>query len=598
MSTKTRKILSPILTLAMVLVLLPMFSTPAIAADKTIITGTLTDQSDVHSYTFVVDNALNSSGVTLRTDSYASGGFDPWLAVWGPAGNLISGFSMTWDNISGTELDAFIDLGQIADGTYTVTIGNSPNHPAGMYLSDGFTVTTADPLLPAGSSSNYRLIITGVVPICEIDETGVQYASIEDALAAVDDDETIILLTDVMLDADLEIDNGKTFTFDTNGKTLDFDGYALVISDGSKVNFVGCGNFEELAWIDVLGTDTFAEFDSDLTLLYGCLWADDGAEAIVNGNLTTLDGDGVNATDGAIVTIYGDIDAARDGVNAEGGAKVTVDGDITALDDLGVEAFDAGTEVIVTGSIKAPFGVYASDGATVTVTGSIDAEHNGVAAFDGAIVTVEGDIVALDGNGVYAQDAGTEVLVYGSVTAGEGLHAFDGAEVYIGSNVTLTGIDSCVIVAGVAYVHITGYLMVNNLADDGFYAAFCADPGSMLVVLGDVTSNKNGVWADIGGEIIIDGKLNIGAGMVYITLGPWYGSYIDLSAADITTPSTRSGYFTYTDGESSVWILDPTTLTPGTGDSATLWLLFGALMVAALGCGLVFAHRRREQPEN
>jgi len=37
--------------------------------------------------------------------------------------------------------------------------------------------------------------------------------------------------------------------------------------------------------------------------------------------------------------------------------------------------------------------------------------------------------------------------------------------------------------------------------------------------------------------------------------------------------------------------------TPGTGDSTTLWLLLGALMLAAFGTGLVLAYRHCEQQE-
>jgi len=48
---------------------------------------------------------------------------------------------------------------------------------------------------------------------------------------------------------------------------------------------------------------------------------------------------------------------------------------------------------------------------------------------------------------------------------------------------------------------------------------------------------------------------------------------------------------------SYVWVKDPRTLTPGTGDSTALWLTLGALLVAALGTGSVLAYRRREQQD-
>jgi len=139
-------------------------ATAAVQAATLDFYGTITDGADVFAFTFVVNNAVDSSGVTLYTDSYMAINFDPWLAVWDSNGNRLDK-SLTWNDISTTNYDAFIDMGQMADGTYTFTIGNAPNAPKGTNLSDGFLVT--DPLgywVPGKVGNNWHVVVTGVVP--------------------------------------------------------------------------------------------------------------------------------------------------------------------------------------------------------------------------------------------------------------------------------------------------------------------------------------------------------------------------------------------------------------------------------------------------
>jgi len=126
--------------------------------------GKITDLSDVFSFTFVVDNAFDPSGVTLYTTSYMQGNFDPWLAVWDANGNRLDN-SPTWNDISSTNYDAFINMGQMANGTYTFTIGNHPNEPLGNNLNDGFAVTYPGGVwVPGNVGNNWHVVVTGVVP--------------------------------------------------------------------------------------------------------------------------------------------------------------------------------------------------------------------------------------------------------------------------------------------------------------------------------------------------------------------------------------------------------------------------------------------------
>ncbi|MCL1951447.1 MAG: hypothetical protein FWF60_01325 [Oscillospiraceae bacterium] len=69
-----------------------------------------------------------------------------------------------------------------------------------------------------------------------------------------------------------------------------------------------------------------------------------------------------------------------------------------------------------------------------------------------------------------------------------------------------------------------------------------------LTVYGNVTSSDKGVTVHVGGKITVNGTLTVA------------GDYIDFdgttskTATDFVTPSTKTGYKTYTDGTSTVWV--------------------------------------------
>jgi len=94
--------------------------------------------------------------------------------------------------------------------------------------------------------------------------------------------------------------------------------------------------------------------------------------------------------------------------------------------------------------------------------------------------------------------------------------------------------------------------------------------------------------------VTIDGTLTIGAGLNYVRL-TLDAVHTDLSIAEHTSPTTKSGYLTYTDETSTVWVGDPDRspgTTPGTGDNSSLALLGSMLLLAILGAGAVVLSRR------
>ena len=464
------------------------------------------------------------------------------------------------------------------------TEASNPNYMWRL-TGDAALAGTSDPLtdnaiiveIPAGMNGT----VSRAPKVCEIVDgisfgVHLPFTSIDDALAVVANNQTIRLIADVTLTDDLYIDRGVTLTFDTNDKKLDFDEYNVYINSGSKVNFDGCDKFENLAFFVLESNGTRVEFDSSLDLQDGQLSVNTGAVAIVHGNLTAKYG--VQAYGYVNVTIDGNVVSEEKGVEAMRGAEVTVGGSIDA-GVVGVEASGYDSIVTVGGNVSAGLvGVLITPwdgfggGSVVTVEGSISAGSIGVMAAecDDTVVTVGGSIEAGD-SGVFVMGCDDSVVtVEGSIEAGYvGVLAFNYAEVFVNGNIEIT-------------------------------KSGPASAGGIFV----------GVAAGLGAQVTVEGTISI-ADDQYVALcfewddtlfngdGGW--RYMVFGIADNTT--TKGDYRQYDDSDydvitSYVWVKEipsPPVPGPATGDSDTLWLLLGALLVAALGTGCVLAYRRREQ---
>jgi hypothetical protein len=115
-------------------------------------TGNFVHDNDVALFTFT---ANGTSDVVLKSLSYAGGvnaagqviprgGFDPTLAVFDAAGNLIdvndddlTGHVNT-DPVTGLAFDVYLDLGSLPAGAYTAALSQYDNKARGPNLSDGF----------------------------------------------------------------------------------------------------------------------------------------------------------------------------------------------------------------------------------------------------------------------------------------------------------------------------------------------------------------------------------------------------------------------------------------------------------------------------
>lgn len=116
---------------------------------------------------FVVNADGAASGVTVFTDSFAAGNFDPVLFVW-DADGVLAGFD---NNITSSNRDAFVSFTGLVEGaSYSFTILNAPSTIANAFppvvgqtkLSDGFMFATAPGVLPGGYGSDWHVTATGV----------------------------------------------------------------------------------------------------------------------------------------------------------------------------------------------------------------------------------------------------------------------------------------------------------------------------------------------------------------------------------------------------------------------------------------------------
>ena len=140
-------------------------------------TGTFSADDDVQLFNFTADG---TSLVTLRTYSYAggvqadgnivsAGGFDPILALFDSAGNLIDqnddGSAVPVDPNTGAAFDTELSL-ILEAGDYIVAVTQFDNFAVGPTLADGFSAQ-GDPFFTAGlgACSNGQFCdVSGVDP--------------------------------------------------------------------------------------------------------------------------------------------------------------------------------------------------------------------------------------------------------------------------------------------------------------------------------------------------------------------------------------------------------------------------------------------------
>lgn len=350
-------------------------------------------------------------------------------------------------------------------------------------------------------------------PVCQIGATG--YATLDEALAAVGagQEATIVLLDDINYDNGIVISSGQGITFDLNNHTLNVvnsSGYGLDVTNG-YVEYINEGLFNVTGYhagVRAKGNNASATVSSATSA-----WA--------NGN-------GAFVTEGGHIVVNGNVQGGYNGVlvtqSLLSGQEIyvstaVINGDAkgTASDSSGARADSGGSITINGGTAEGvKYGAYAngrevSVSSTVTITGGnaigTGSSSHGVHTETYGTVTVDGNVQGTQYGISAGQD--TEVAVTGNVTAtadvnGYGVNAESGASVNIGGNVVANG------------------------SSLGVYAS-----SSEVIVDGAVlASNYIRVYDNVN-------QTNV---------------YKDGSEASRTTPTTKEGYYTYSAGNSSVWV--------------------------------------------
>jgi hypothetical protein len=299
----------------------------------------------------------------------------------------------------------------------------------------------------------------------------------------------------------------------------------------------------------------FAIYGCKVTILGSIYAADSGVEAnhgavvVVEDGITTYNASdpgisiGVNASDGASVTVNGPISTSGVGVYAFSDTDpvmVTVNSTISAA-SIGISArsYGGSLDIVVNGDITAlGFGVYAeaTEGpVSVTVKGDIYADGYGIDAFNinGAVtVSLTGNIYASD-YGVNAHDEGTLVEVTGNITADKvGLYARESSVVKLIGDIVAG--DYAVDAENAAKVTIQGSIiyekcgiealgedtlvtMTGNLTDsadqlemDFWGGAIYAGESAKVVLNGNITThdeNSTGVQTFDNATVIVNGSI-------------------------------------------------------------------------------------------
>ncbi|MCL2508009.1 MAG: hypothetical protein FWF05_02400 [Oscillospiraceae bacterium] len=284
--------------------------------------------------------------------------------------------------------------------------------------------------------------------VCEI-VGGSAYATLEDAIDAVENGQTVRLLADITFDEDFGFDRKRTFTIDTNNKTLDFDGNNFIIYNyESNVTINGCEKLVNLGVVNVWGSMANyglplykTVFNGDLTLKWE-FYIGGYAQVEVNGNMT------FQTADGRIITNYD-------------GSKLNIKGNVTANQLASDDVF---------------VGVGLGD---ITIEGSL--VTSGVAAaVNGGKLTVNGNATANGVCGAYFFANGGFIYMNGAFTANETKYVgFTSESLNECGYFTKTQYQSTVKVGGVnyrqyegngaLYVKASGSFIFNTLYESTFW---------------------------------------------------------------------------------------------------------------------------------
>ena len=500
------------------------------------------------------------------------------------AGDLKTGTS---GSFSGAE--AYSGGKITVDGKITVSSGDYIVVDSGIKNSGNKTEPTTKPGYYTYSDPNTGSTVwVNANYVCRAGD--VYYESLQGAINAIPSGGTgtITLLKDPEIYTDAFNGNAievqrRTVTIDLNGFNLTAisnNGYGLSL-EGAALTLDNSGSGGKRA--DIRG------YYAGITLQGSSgrdsnLFLSERFQAGSNTLDTVGDFRGLYVNEGCAATITS-VTSIIYGVDATGsGASATVSGDVTAdgsTTGTGVRVSD-GAVVTVGGDVTGVgYGAYATDsGSMLTIGGSVMAQGSststGVAAYNGAVIIVGCDVVALlDGfsEGATAVNGGT-IEVGGDVFGGfRGVLAVSTASgIPTSVNVHGKAISTCY---GAAAHYENSSVTVGGVIiyplSTVTYGAYAEDKGS-IVVSGDIITDtpattSYGAFAHSGSNIIVNGVIVGNTTNHYASVGD-----VSRKKSEDSTHTFQSlekpGYLTYTDdGTNVVWVKEeggaPVIATPG-----------------------------------
>jgi uncharacterized repeat protein (TIGR02543 family) len=263
---------------------------------------------------------------------------------------------------------------------------------------------------------------------------------------------------------------------------------------------------------------------------------------------------------------YPTLDAALSSVPPGGTALIRLLKDIEYQGGIFIEGqaitFDLnGHKLDVVNSAPGGFGLSVQSGGSVDLSGSgelnVTGDTYGVRVSTNALHTratvTSAAATGFTGEATYAAGTNAVLTVLGDCTVSQGnnpcVHAISDAKIHVGGNVNawnqgVYASDAVITVAGSVTAGGTNVLEEPVGIGAGVYS------GSVTIG-GNVTANRIGVMARANGTVTAEG----------IITAPEYIQFSDdaaVSAGDFVTPTTRTGYRTYTDeGSGTVWVKEP-----------------------------------------
>ncbi len=244
--------------------------------------------------------------------------------------------------------------------------------------------------------------------VCEI--SGTQYATLDEALAAVQSGDRIKLLKDINYPKGIAV-TGKHIIFDVGPYKLN-----ITNSGGSGLDVSGTAGRVSLSAttgeLNVTGTD------------YGIRAWSGGAVTVTNATATAAGGNGIYASGtGTDVIVNGNVNGINSGIYIMDKANVLVKGDVIG-NSGGAYASGSGSVVTIRGKTVATtgVGVFAEGGGTILAHGAIEAVTCGARISNGGTITAQKTITATGADGVGAWltgggSGGGRMTIDGAITA-------------------------------------------------------------------------------------------------------------------------------------------------------------------------------------